>query len=255
VRDHGAQAQEAIRAWIIAGDILDLHTRAENLRAHAYLMTAEAEVGAFLALARATRSASEWALRHCKPEVAIADAVGKLRPVFQSLGAEFESMLLSTERERFERIYRDLRATVNEETLAHELVRLAFADHLLGIIGLSLDYDRAIQATARVYFGLCEAIDFASLETALSNISPEDPWERRAAREMADELGLARLRLAEHLLDHITAEVTTDRLRSGRERELDDALRLIAELKSVPTPSIAALHVVVRSISRLAEKA
>ncbi len=57
LRDHDVQAPEAIRAWIIAGDILDLHSRAEILRSHAYLMTAEAEVGAFLALAQATRSA------------------------------------------------------------------------------------------------------------------------------------------------------------------------------------------------------
>src|SRR5208282_4921896 len=77
VRDRGVQAQEAIRAWIIAGDIVDLHTRAENLRAHAYLMTAEAEVGAFLALARAARSASDWALEHCKADVAIGAAVEK----------------------------------------------------------------------------------------------------------------------------------------------------------------------------------
>ena len=110
VRDHGVQAPEAIRAWIIAGDILDLHSRAENLRSHAYLMTAEAEVGAFLALAQATRSAAEWALQYCSVEIAIGDAIEKFRPLFQSLSAEFESMLLSTERDRFERIYRELRA-------------------------------------------------------------------------------------------------------------------------------------------------
>jgi len=255
VRDQAAQAQEAIRAWIIAGDIVELHARAENLRTHAYLMTAEAEVGAFLALARATRSACEWTLHHCKAEVPIGEAVGKFLPLFQNLGAEFESMLLSTERDRFERIYRDLRSTVNEEQLAHGLARLAFADHLLNIIGLSLEHDRAIQKSAQAYFGLCEAIDFATLETALSNVSSEDPWERRAARELAEELGGARIKLAEQLFDRVSTEDTIDHLRNARSREFADTTRLIAELKSVPAPSLAALHVVVRSISRLAETA
>ncbi len=255
VRDQGVQATEAIRAWIIAADIVDLHTRAENLRTHAYLMTAEAEVSAFLALAQATRSASEWALRHCKVDVAIGDAVEKFRPLFQNLSTEFETMLLATEGDRFERIYRDLRATVNEEQLAHGLARLAFADHLLSIIGLSLDHDGAIQKTAQAYFGLCEAIDFATLETALANVSSEDSWERRAARELAEELNSARIQLTQHLLEHPGSETTIDHLRDARPREFGDATRLLAELKSVPIPSLAALHVVVRSISRLAEKA
>jgi glutamate dehydrogenase len=255
VRDRGVQAQEALRAWVIAGDIVDLHTRAENLRANAYLMTAEAEVGAFLALAHATRSASEWALRHCKVDLAIGNAVAKFRPLFQNLSLEFEAMLLATERDRFERIYRDLRATVNEEQLAHGLARLAFADHLLSILGLSLDHDGAVQKTAQAYFGLCDAIDFATLETALSNVSSEDSWERRAARELAEELSDARIRLAEHLLNHPAADGIVEHLRDDRPREFADATRLLAELKSVPAPSLAALHVVVRSISRLAEKA
>ena len=259
VRDQGVQASEAIRAWIIAGDILDLHSRAENLRVQAYLMTAEAEVGAFLALARATRSASEWALRHCKVEVAIGDAVEQFRPLFQSLSGEFESMLLGTERERFERIYRDLRATVSEEALAHGLARLAFADHLLGIIGLTLAgltlaHGGELLKTAQIYFGLCDAIDFGTLEAALSNISSEDNWERRAARELAEELARARIKLTEHRLDHDGPQALIDHLKSERPREFDEAARLIAEVKSTSPISLAALQVVVRSISRLAEK-
>src|ERR1019366_9184157 len=244
-----------IRAWIIAGDIIDLHSRAENLRAHAYLMTAEAEVVAFLALERATNSASNWALHHCKAEVAIGTAVEKFRPLFHSLSGEFESMLLSTERDRFERIYRELRATFNEEALAHGLARLAFADHLLGIIGLSLEHGGAIHKTAQAYFGLCEAIDFATLEAALANVSSEDNWERRAGRELAEGLGRARIKLTEHLLDHDGSEALIDHFKTERPREFTEATRLIAEVKSASSISLAALHVVVRSISRLAEEA
>ncbi len=255
VRDHGVQAQEAIRAWIIAGDIIDLHSRAENLRAHAYLMTAEAEVGAFLALERATKSAGDWALHHCKAEVAIGSAVEKFRPLFQNLNGAFESMLVSTECDRFERIYRDLRATVNEEALAHGLARLAFADHLLSIIGLSLEHGGAIHKTAQAYFGLCGAIDFATIETALSNVSSQDHWERRAGRELAEELSRARIKLTEHLPDLDKPQALIDHLKNERPREFAEATRLIAEVKSASSIPLAALQVVVRSISRLAEEA
>jgi glutamate dehydrogenase len=255
VRDQGVQAQEAIRAWIIAGDIVDLHTRAEKLRANAYLMTAEAEIAAFLALERATASASNWALRYCKAGLAIGDAVQKFRALFQSLSGEFESMLLSTERERFERVYREVRATVNEEQLAHGLARLAFADHLLSVIGVSLDHGDEILTTAKAYFGLCDAIDFATLEGALSSVASEDSWERRAARELTEELGRARVALTEQLLDRGSADTSIDQLRSERPDRFSEAIRLIAEVKSAASISLAALQVVVRSISRLAENA
>ncbi|HLI81791.1 MAG TPA: NAD-glutamate dehydrogenase domain-containing protein, partial [Candidatus Binataceae bacterium] len=250
VRDHGVQAPDAIRAWIIAGDIIDLHSRADNLRSSAYLMTAEAEVSAFLALEHAAKNASDWALEHSKPDVAIGEAVAKFGPLFETLSNEFESMLLATERERFERVYRELRATVNEEALAHRLARLAFADHMLSIIGLSFAHGGRLDDTARAYFGLCEAIDFATIETALANISPSDSWERRAASELAGELGQARIKLAEHILGGTQSAI--DHLKSERAREFDETTRLIAEVKSTPPISLAALQVVVRSISRLA---
>jgi glutamate dehydrogenase len=252
VRDEGVQAQTAIRAWIIAADILDLRSRAENLRAHAELMNAEAEVDAFLALARATTGASQWALHQSRPEVAIGSAVETFRPLFQSLSAEFETMLVGAERDRFERIYRELRAKVNEEALAHELARLAFADHLLSVIALSFQHGGVIERAAPAYFALSAAIDFATLETALTNISSEDHWERRASRELAGELGQARVKLTEHLLISDATEPLEEYLKRERPRQFDDAMSLIAELKSAPSISLAALQVIVRAISRLA---
>jgi glutamate dehydrogenase len=253
VRDEGVQAPAAIRAWIIAADILDLRARTENLRAHTGLMTAEAEVDAFLALARATTSASQWALHQSQPEVAIGAAVETFRPIFQSLSGEFETMLVGAERDRFERIYRELRGKVNEEALAHELARLAFADHLLSTIALSFAHDGMIDKAAQSYFGLSAAIDFATLEAALGNISSEDHWERRAGRELAEELEHARIKLTEHLLTRNGTEPLDEYFKSERPRKFNDASRLIAELKSASSISLAALQVVVRSISRLAE--
>ena len=253
VRDHGVQAPEAIRAWIIASDVIELHSRAENLRGHAYLMSAEAEISAFLALRRAAKSASDWTLEHCHADLAIGEAVKKFGAPFQNLSAEFELMLLGTERERFERIYRELRATVNEEVLAHGLARLAFADHLLSVIGLSFAHGGALGETAGAYFGLCEALDFATIEAALVNISPADSWERRATSELAGELGRARTKLTELVLQHAAAHSIAEQFRSYRPREFAEAVNLIAEIKNAPTLSLAALQVVVRSISRLAE--
>ena len=74
------------------------------------------------------------------------------------------------------------------------------------------------------------------------------------SRALAEELGRCRTELTAYLLTHSDAETAIDHLKNDRPREFADAQRLIAELKSVPTISLAALQVVVRSISRLAQK-
>ncbi|HXN85375.1 MAG TPA: NAD-glutamate dehydrogenase domain-containing protein [Candidatus Binataceae bacterium] len=254
VRDQGVQASDAIRAWIIARDVIDLRGCVDRIRERSYLMSAEAEVSAFLALERATKSASEWATAHCEAELSIGTAVEKFGSLFRSLSADFESMPVGTERDRFERIYRELRASVNEEELAHDLARLAFADHILSIIGLSLAHSVGVHEAAQTYFGLGDAIDFATIEAALANLASEDTWERRAIRALAEELGRCRTELTAYLLVHRDAETAIDHLKNVRPRQFADAQRLIAEVKSVPAISLAALQVVVRSISQLAQQ-
>jgi hypothetical protein len=72
---------------------------------------------------------------------------------------------------------------------------------------------------------------------------------------LADELGRARIKLTEHLLNHADqdgAATLIDRLKNERPREFAEATRLIAELKNGALISLAALQVVVRAISRLA---
>ena len=48
-----------------------------------------------------------------EPEASIGGEVETLQARFQSLSSEFETMLVAGERDRFERLYRELRATVN----------------------------------------------------------------------------------------------------------------------------------------------
>ena len=62
VRDRGVAAEDVVRAWVIAADILSIHERAANSNATRRPIAAAAELGAFLALERACRSATGWAL-------------------------------------------------------------------------------------------------------------------------------------------------------------------------------------------------
>lgn len=255
-RDYGIDQAEAVRAWLIASGLLNLRRRALGLKAGAAELSAEAEAGAFLGLERVARRVSEWAIAHAGAPAPIGGVVERYGSALPKLASQFEDLLVAGERERFELAYRNLRATVHQEQLAHELARLDFADHLLNILSLAFDTGRDVLAVARAYFTLSERIEFARLEGAIESLSSEDRWERRAARDLANELIWARNQLCRSILDGAAAGDDTlpmaERIAKGRERRAAEVERLMGELRSLPAVGLPPLQVTVRAVARLA---
>jgi glutamate dehydrogenase len=258
VRDRGVAAEDVVRAWVIATDVLSIHERAADLKRNAATIAAGSELGAFLALERACRYATGWALGELEPATSIGAAVTRFKPAFERLSVEFDTMLVGGERDRFERLYRELRNDMLDGELAHGLARLAFADHLLSV--LSLSFVRAIEPAdaAHAYFQLNAQLDFAILDEALQSISGEDRWERRAANELAGELRAARIALCCAVLDAIAddpdlnVDESIEQLKRVRANRFAEVARLFAELKTLAAPSLPAIHVTIRALSRLA---
>lgn len=253
-RDHAIEADEAVRAWVVGADIVGLHERAERLLTRSPILGADAEVVALAALERAVREATDWVIDYCAAGCAIREVVSEFKPAFVSLTAEFESHLLGTERGQFERMYREFRSSVNEEGLAHDLARLSFARHLLQVLDLRFRHKFHVSKTSSAYFGLDRIVDFAAIESALSVASDsEDRWERRAARELFTELEHARTSLTRWLLSSGRApERGAELLGEAHPRRFHEIEYLMAELRAAPVTSLAAIHVVVGAVSRLA---
>ena len=258
VRDRGVAAEDVVRGWVIATDVLSIHERAGELKRNAATTTAESELSAFLALERATRSATGWALGELEPATSIGAAVTRFKPAFETLCGEFETMLAGGERDRFERLYRELRKDVSDGELAHGLARLAFADHILSVLSLSFAREIEPAETARAYFQLSAQLNFSILEETLQSVGYEDRWERRAANELAAELRAARIALCCAVLDAIadnpavTVDESIEQLQRDRANRFAEVARLFDELKTLPAPSLPAIHVTVRALSRLA---
>ncbi len=253
-RDYGIDAEEAMRAWLIASGVLDLRARALELKADAAALGAEAEVGAFLGLERVALRACGWAVAHAGGAAPIGATVARYGSALPVLAGEFEDLLAGGERERFERSYRELRAAVQQERLAHELARLEFADHLLNVLSLAFETGREPAEVARAYFALSERIEFARIERAIESLSSEDRWERRAARDLANEMVWARSQLCRSILDGAEAATAplADRIAKGRERRAGEVERLMGELRSLPAVGLPPLQVTVRALARLA---
>jgi NAD-specific glutamate dehydrogenase len=147
---------------------------------------------------------------------------------------------------------------VLEGELAHGLARLAFADHILSVLSLSFAREIDPLKAARAYFGLSAQLNFAILEEALQSIGTDDRWERRAANELAAELRAARIALSCAVLDAIaddpglTVEESIEQLKRVRANRFAQLARLFDDLKTLPSPTLPAIHVTIRALSRLA---
>lgn len=254
VRDLGVGVEDAIRGWAIASDVLSIRERAQQLKLSAGSTAAEAELGAFLALERACRIATRWALGELNRAAPIGDEVNRFKPAFESLCGEFEAMMVADERERFERSYRELRNDVANGEVAHGLARLGFADHILSVLSLSFARGIAPAKTAAAYFGLSSRLNFAMLDEALQSIGEEDRWERRAANELAAELRASRIALCCAVLDagNVSVGEAIEELRKSRAGRFAEAARLFEELKMLAPAPLPAIHVTIRALSRLA---
>src|SRR6185437_12481568 len=246
-RSHGARIEDTVRAWIFAEGVLDLVDRAEGLRAGAGGQGAQAELAALLALESAARRACGWAIAGLDPSISLGDAIARFKPGFQSLCAEFETMLADDERDRFEQNYRELRSTVYTEQVAHHLARLGFADHLLNVLSLTFTHGDAPAECARAYFALSGIIEFATLEGALEAIGTEDRWERRAAEDLGADLRNARLALCRAvLLNRGVAPAEAVRaLRNGRERLFDSMAEVMNDIRTLPAVGLSVLEVAI----------
>jgi glutamate dehydrogenase len=252
-RSHGARTEQTVRGWLFAEGVLDLVDQADGLRAGGGL-DAQAELAGLMALAEAGERACGWAISGLDASISLGDAIARYKPGFQSLCAKFEAMLADDERERFERGYRELRATVHTEQLALRLARLGFADHLLNVLSLSFVHGGAPADCARAYFALSGIIEFATLERALEAIGADDRWERRAAEDLAADLRSARLALCRAVLlkrDAAHAEAVRA-LRIGREHEFDAMAEVMTELRTLPAVGLPVLEVAIRTLTRLA---
>ena len=256
VRDHGIEPWQAVRAWLIAADILGVHEMTEQFKRADDLLGigGDAELEAFFALERASTRATAWAIRSVEPELPIGASIERYQPAFRALADQFEDLLAAGERERFESSYRNLRAAIADGESAHRLARLAFSDHLLNVLTLSLARGIEPRQAAATYFGLSATLDFSRLELTIANVSDEDRWERRAAQELAEELRDARMSLCNALLDERDElPAAIEELRAKHSLEFNEAARLLTEITTMPTVTMPAVHVAIRAISRLAK--
>ena len=253
-RSYGVAQAQAVRAWVVASEVVGLGARAAELRSRAGEVSVEAELKALLALEASCVKACRWILLVPERETAPSSLISRFaRPVGQLIDV-FENYLTGSERERFEAAYRELKRAGHREQIALDLARLAFVEHLLMVTALALERHLDPGHAAAAYFGLVGEVDFGMLEGALEALDSDDPWERRAARELREDLLRARCALARALLAEAANGDWASRLRvilRQSERGFAQTRELLERLRHTPAAGLAPLQVAIRVVGKL----
>ena len=243
-RDTGSAAPDVARAASIAWEVAAAGRLVAAICRGA--SSVEAETTCQLALERVAELVTKWVLGNTdasRPASEIAEAlardVGRVRP-------RLPDWLGGAEAEAFHKLLSEHEMTGMPAPLARHLATAEWLPGALDVVTVARAHGIDPEVAAASYYALGQHIDFAWLFARLGGTDIEDPWARRAAAGLVDDVLRARRRL--------TAAALAGRAELPA-RALATLQALTNDLRAAPRASLPALQVVVRELGRLADTA
>ncbi len=253
VRDFDLSAEQVVRAWLIAADTIGLSEEIGRIKARSRDLMVEAEFEALFALERAASRATR---------VTLGVRSTTQRSV-SPLPSAVSGPLLPPSPRDSRAIWPGASRNASNATTARcgrrDWSRLtpinwrAWSSPIgsIEIVKTAFDLGVPVERAAAVFFGLAAGIDFAVMDDALRSVGTEDQWERRAAQELDQALRGARVRLTRSILENYQGEDRGEifkRLGQVHPRQFEQVGQVLAEIRSLPSVTLAPLYVAVRSV-------
>ncbi|MFL5542385.1 MAG: hypothetical protein ACJ8J0_25585, partial [Longimicrobiaceae bacterium] len=139
-----------------------------------------------------------------------------------------------------------------EKTLGERLITLRFLPQLLEIVSVARAAETEEIRTARAFYAVSEKLGTARLREAMRAAAGDDPWERRYAQALGDDLtGAQRAVVAAVLRDGEDPGRALGGLEKAHAREFKAFREMVAELQGGNCP-LAAYAMAVRHLQGLA---
>jgi glutamate dehydrogenase len=254
VRETGRPAEDVALDWYAAYRI----GRADRLRARLAALESGVPAGVYgrwcLRLSDALERATRWLLANTDPAWSISQRVDAYGDRVDELRGALPRLLTGSGLREFESL-RSLHAADGlPEDVAEELVGFDHLEVLLPVAELAREHELDAVLVGEIFFGIAEDIDFPWLQARLAAIAGRDLWEQRAAKTLALQLETARMRITARLLGQLdgleasSVEGVLLHFRETHAAELDRIRHVLADVRSVAEPNLAALMVAVHAI-------
>ncbi len=257
VRDTGRNADEVVRAWLIAARLADHRSLLAELSQPGRSLRTRDAYRWVLGLGRVLERATRWLLQTSGPDEATVDVIARNQEGLAVLRDHFHSIVAGEDREVYQRRVEELQELGAEEGFARRLITLRFLDQLLEILRVARKTDSDPLETGKAFYRVSELLSVPWLREAVYDAAEDDRWEQRAAQALADDLNRAHHRLVARVMaDRDGAPDPSEaaaRLLEHRERSVQRFRQLLDEVRAEEAISLSGLSVAVREITRLSE--
>ncbi|MDX1493023.1 MAG: NAD-glutamate dehydrogenase, partial [Longimicrobiales bacterium] len=257
MRDHGVDAHEVVRAWLVASRLADHRALLGQMAQQATSMNARVSYRWLLGLARVLERTTRWVLQNVNLTESSASIVEQNLEGLAELREGFGRVVRGEERTLFEARVREIQELGADEAFSRRLITLRFLDQLLEILEIAREIDRAPVDTAHAYYQASETFQVPFLRRRAFAAAGDDQWEVRAAQALSDDLSRAHRKVAVGLLERsrtVDAGDVVDYVSLVRTRDAERFHQVMEELKAEESIGLAAVSVAARELAEVADR-
>ena len=257
VRDTGRSTEQIARAWLVASRLAGHRALLSEMGAQSAMDT-RVTYRWLLGLARVLERTARWVLGNVDADVSPARIVEQNLEGLATLRDSFGEIVTGQDRALFEARVDEIREVGADEAFSQRLITLRFLDQLLEILEIGRETEASTLDTGRIYYEVSEAFHVPWLRRSAFAAAGADQWEQRAAQVLSADLSRIHRRLV--IVALTTAGSTgdpsgaTSELLRSHAREVERFMDLIEEVGGEESPGLAAVSVITRELSALADR-
>jgi len=251
-RDTGRGIAEVARAWLVASRIAGADEIRADFAAAEGRFPAETIYRWLLGLGRVLEQTTHWLLANVPADAGTSALIDEARGGLSALRGGFAKFVAGEDRHVFLQRLGELQDLGVDKTLGERLITLRFLPQLMEIVSVARAAGTEEIRTAKAFYAVSEKVGTARLREALRAAAGDDPWERRYAQALGDDLTAAqRTVVAAVLRDGEDPGRALAALEKAHAKEFGVFREMVAELQGGNCP-LAAYAMAVRHLQGLA---
>ncbi|HEX8317341.1 NAD-glutamate dehydrogenase [Longimicrobium sp.] len=233
-RDTGHSIPEVVRAWLVASRISGTPEVRADLAGAEGRYDVEVVYGWLLGLGQVLETTTHWILANVAPGAATDALIEDARSALSALRGNFAKVVSGEDRALFLTQLGAMQDLGVERGLAERLITLRFLPQLLEIVEVSRRGQTDELRAAKAFYAVSEHFATARLRQAVQMAAGRDPWERRFAQALGDDVQRAQRALVTGLLARAgdgAPAGALERLEAANPRGVRAYRDLLAELR------------------------
>ncbi len=242
----GSGVADVIRAWVATRDILGVDEMWAEVDGLGTSIKVETMIELLLDIRRMADRSTLWLLRHRRPPIDIAAAVGLYREPLRRILA-MEDAVVGKMRDRLFSIEAARLAAGVPERIAQRTAMCPLAHTGFDIATLAARRGLTVEHVAQEYWTMFELLDLDWLWTSVANLPRSNRWQTQARAALRDELQAALTDLADDALFVGSAQ----QWYAANEATISRSTAMFTELRRLDAQDMTTLSVALRQMHNL----